>query len=97
MFTQLPEKNVITKLEKLMKTYKYLQEYPRKKKGDKYYSVLDSFSNKLFDIKCKDHARLKDQEKKWRVKQTKTDIEFYNNQTLVPQVRILSFLKSFLP
>ena len=85
----ITQKNVQAKLTKIMKEYSDLKKYPKAKKGDSYESKLLEFKlqcDSLFDIKTNDDTRIKDQEKKWRVKQTLADIEFYKNQALIPQV-----------
>ena len=72
-----------------MKEYSDLKKYPKAKKGDSYELKLLEFKlqcDSLFDIKTNDDTRIKDQEKKWGVKQTLADIEFYKNQALIPQM-----------
>ena len=44
----------------------------------------------LFDIKCADLKRIKEQENIQKVKQKTEDIEFHKKQCLVPQVTIIT-------
>ena len=82
---------MLTKLQQIVETYRNLKKYPRKKRKDTFFKNIENFRvecGKLFNIKCNDQKRIKDQEKKWRVKQTEEDLLFYLNQTLVPQVSL---------
>ena len=83
---KITRKNILVKLEKLMKTYSDLRKYPKKKRGNANFQKLETFNTdcaKLFDVECNDPIRLKDQEKKWKVK---CDVEFYNGMAKIPQV-----------
>ena len=76
------QKAVLTKLEQIVETYRNLEKYPRKKRRDTYFKNNEKFRvecGKLFDIKCHDQKRIKDQEKE-------EDLLFDHYQTLVPQV-----------
>ena len=82
---------MLTKLEQVVETYRNLKKYPRKKRKDTYFKKTENVRaeyGKLFDIKCNDQKPIKNQEKKWRVKQTEEVLLFYHNQTLVPQISL---------
>ena len=84
-------KVVLTKLQQIVETYWNLKKYPRKKRKDTFFKNTENFRvecGKLFYIKCNNQKRIKDQEKKWRVKKTEEDLLFHHNQTLVPQVSL---------
>ena len=79
--------NIKLQLEGELKTYKYLKDYPQKKKKETYWQKYDSFLLKckeLFDI-IGDTDRIKRQEEVWNVKMTDGDRHFYNNMKKVPQ------------
>lgn len=87
--------NVKHYIKKVLDTYTSLKKVPKIKRGETYSKNLLEFISQcsgLFDIKCVDMARLRQQETIWGVKQTKEDLEFYQNQCLVPQVSIICIL-----
>ena len=73
-----------THLEKL----KYLKNYRKGKKKDKYWKQYDEFisaSKQMLDIITSDD-RIKAQEKIWKIKMIESDYQFHRNIPLVPQV-----------
>ena len=82
-------RHIATKLEELKKEYSHLKNYPKAKKKETYLSRLKKFRSELpclFDIKCNDQGRIRNQELLWGVKMEKEDVAFYENQRLTPPV-----------
>ena len=71
-------RSVQNKLTKLLDNYTYLKKQPKIKRGEIYCNNLNLFKREcdaLCGIKCLDPLRLKDQPKRWNVKQTEEDFD----------------------
>ena len=82
-------RHISTDIEALYKQYRDLQKVPQKKKGQTFLAKLNNFKQllqQLFDIKCNDTSRNRNEALFWGVKMEKEDIQFYENQKCVPPI-----------
>ena len=90
VYTVSPRPYVVKQVDELYSEYCYLNKYPKSKRsGAKYVERLKTFKNslpELFDIKCNNSDRIKSQTMHWCVRMEKDDIQFYNNQKLIPPI-----------
>ena len=76
----------------LVKEYNRLKNYPKKKRGQKFFKDHSDFRTKLgsvMDIKVTDISRQKCLEDIWGVKMSFHHYKFYENQKQPPPNRLL--------
>ena len=76
-------------LEMLVKEYNRLKNYPKKKRGQKFFKDHSDFRTKLgsvMDIKVTDISRQKCLEDIWGVKMSFHHYKFYENQKQTPPI-----------
>lgn len=81
--------HVEVQVEKLIKEYTRLKNYPKKKRGPKFYKDLSDFKTQLgslMDIKVIDHSRQSRLEDIWGVRMSFDDYKFYENQKQTPPI-----------
>ena len=85
------QRHVVNDVEKLLEQFKGLKKYQNKKKGPTFLNKLMNFKKsllELFDIKCNDLQRNKNQTLYWGVRMEEEDQQFYKNQKCTPPIGI---------
>ena len=83
------ETRIVADIEALYAQYRKLQKVSNNKKGAKFLAQLKEFKDllqQLFDIKCHDFNRNKNEAQFWGVKMEQDDLVFYENQKCIPPI-----------
>jgi len=88
------------KVKKLAKDLKHLESYPAAKRGPTFDDHVKTFMNdrdKIFDVFCRDPAKLRKQEEAYKLKMTDADHAFYEDQCGPRQGKCLSIKEDLSP
>ena len=93
--------SVTRRLERLAKSFKKLNAYPKsRRKGDNYKQLVENFlaeTGNLFDIFCADDLQRRKLEEFYKLRMTKSDFNFYDDQKGPRLGRCSNVLEKLLP